>query len=98
TVFNTLSLHDALPISLSELAEIEPTWAISLAVEHGLDSLASASQVATTALSMPRFRSIGFMPEATYFIPSRTMAWASTVAVVVRSEEHTSELQSRENL
>ena len=38
-----------------------------------------------TALSMPRFRSIGFMPAATYFMPSRTMAWASTVAVVVPS-------------
>ena len=34
---------------------------------------------------MPRFRSIGFMPEATYFMPSRTMACASTVAVVVPS-------------
>src|SRR5690554_3759009 len=83
----TFSIASAMiwPMSLSELAEIEPTWAISLAVEHGLDSLASASQVATTALSMPRFRSIGFMPATTYFMPSRTMAWASTVAVVVPS-------------
>ena len=38
-----------------------------------------------TALSMPRFRSIGFMPAATYFMPSRTIACASTVAVVVPS-------------
>jgi hypothetical protein len=36
-------------------------------------------------MSMPRFRSIGFMPAATDFMPSRTMAWASTVAVVVPS-------------
>ena len=34
---------------------------------------------------MPRFRSIGFMPAATAFAPSRTIAWASTVAVVVPS-------------
>ena len=34
---------------------------------------------------MPRFRSIGFMPAATGFMPSLTMAWASTVAVVVPS-------------
>ena len=34
---------------------------------------------------MPRFRSIGFMPAATYLAPSRTIAWASTVAVVVPS-------------
>src|SRR5207237_117354 len=32
-----------------------------------------------------RLRSIGFMPAATDFAPSRTMAWASTVAVVVPS-------------
>ena len=38
-----------------------------------------------TALSMPRFRSIGFMPAATAFMPSRTIAWASTHAVVVPS-------------
>jgi hypothetical protein len=37
------------------------------------------------ALSMPRFRSIGFMPAATDFRPSFRMAWASTVAVVVPS-------------
>ena len=38
-----------------------------------------------TALSMPRFRSIGFMPAATNFMPSRMMDCASTVAVVVPS-------------
>ena len=41
--------------------------------------------VAATALSMPRFKSIGFIPAATYFMPSRTIACASTVAVVVPS-------------
>src|SRR5258706_5360989 len=34
---------------------------------------------------MPRFRSIGFMPAATCFIPSCTIDCASTVAVVVPS-------------
>src|SRR5882672_7211353 len=34
---------------------------------------------------MPRFKSIGFMPAATDLAPSRTMAWARTVAVVVPS-------------
>src|SRR5205823_6867756 len=33
----------------------------------------------------PRFRSIGFMPAATALTPSRTIAWAKTVAVVVPS-------------
>ena len=36
-------------------------------------------------MSIPRFRSIGFMPAATAFMPSRIMEWASTVAVVVPS-------------
>ena len=45
----------------------------------------SSATTASTALSMPRFRSIGFMPEATALAPSRTIACASTVAVVVPS-------------
>src|SRR5215471_6322758 len=40
---------------------------------------------ALTAMSMPRLRSIGFMPAATDLAPSRTIAAASTVAVVVPS-------------
>ncbi|EXI68773.1 MAG: hypothetical protein AW07_04330 [Candidatus Accumulibacter sp. SK-11] len=34
---------------------------------------------------MPRLRSIGFIPAATYFMPSRTIDCARTVAVVVPS-------------
>ena len=34
---------------------------------------------------MPRFRSIGLRPAATALCPSRTIAWARTVAVVVPS-------------
>ena len=67
------------------MAEIEPTCAISLLVVQGLEIFFSSSTTAVTALSMPRFRSIGFMPAATYFMPSRTIACASTVAVVVPS-------------
>ena len=74
-----------LPIASSALAEMAPTWAISLLVVQGLEIFFSSSTTAMTALSMPRFRSIGFMPAATNFMPSRTIAWASTVAVVVPS-------------
>src|SRR5436309_2089825 len=74
-----------LPMLASALAEIEPTCAISFELEQGLETFFSSSTTAMTALSMPRFRSIGFMPEATNFMPSRTIAWASTVAVVVPS-------------
>jgi len=62
-----------------------PTWAISeLALTLRLDALMSA-RTAVTALSMPRFRSIGFMPAATALRPSWTIDWARTVAVVVPS-------------
>jgi hypothetical protein len=44
-----------------------------------------SSTTASTAMSMPRLRSIGFMPAATDLEPSLTMAAASTVAVVVPS-------------
>src|SRR6476620_2084355 len=40
---------------------------------------------AVTAISMPRLRSIGFMPAATDLAPSFTIACANTVAVVVPS-------------
>ena len=43
-----------------------------------LERFLMSSTTWRTALSMPRFRSIGFMPAATAFMPSRTIAWAST--------------------
>ena len=42
-------------------------------------------QIAATAFSIPRFSAIGFDPAATLRRPSRTSAWARTVAVVVPS-------------
>src|SRR5258708_785491 len=73
------------PISLSPLAEMVPTWAISSVEVIFFEFFLRSSTMASTARSMPRFRSIGFMPAATAFEPSLTMAWASTVAVVVPS-------------
>ena len=46
---------------------------------------AKASTAAFTAFCMPRFTSMGLAPAATFFMPSLTRAWASTVAVVVPS-------------
>src|SRR5215213_3703705 len=73
------------PTSGSPLAETEPTWATSAEVLIFLVFFWSSSTTAATALSTPRLRSIGFSPAATALAPSRTMAWASTVAVVVPS-------------
>src|SRR5512132_1556294 len=73
------------PISFSPLAEIVPTCAISALVETWRERDFSSLITASTASSMPRFRSIGFIPAATALAPSRTIACASTVAVVVPS-------------
>ena len=59
---------------LSELAEIVPTCSISLEVSQGLDKFLSSETTALTALSIPRFKSIGFIPAATAFKPSFTIA------------------------
>src|ERR1700722_1702613 len=82
------------PISASPLAEIVPTWAIS-SFDVTFFELASRSfTMASTAMSMPRFRSIGFMPAATALAPSFTIAWASTVAVVVPSPARSEVLEA----
>jgi hypothetical protein len=83
----TFSMASAmrLPISMSLFAEIEPTWAISFLPAVGTEIALSSSITAATALSIPRFKAIGFAPAVTFFSPSRKIAWASTVAVVVPS-------------
>src|SRR5579864_8098814 len=83
----TFSIASALvlPIDSSEFAEIVPTWAMALESLQGLESFFSSSTAVITALSTPRLRSIGLRPEETAFRPSRMIAWASTVAVVVPS-------------
>src|SRR5688572_27558138 len=73
------------PTVLSPLAEMVPTCATSAEVLIFFDCCSRFLTTAVTAWSMPRFRSIGFMPAATDLAPSLTMAWASTVAVVVPS-------------
>src|SRR2546425_11801205 len=73
------------PTSWSPLAEMVPTWAISSFEVTFLEFFCRSAMTAVTAISTPRFKSIGFMPAATALAPSLTMAWASTVAVVVPS-------------
>ena len=50
-----------------------------------MDISLSAFTASSTAASMPFFTSIGFAPAATFFMPSRIIAWARRVAVVVPS-------------
>src|SRR5215813_7643792 len=83
----TFSIASAmvLPIDSSAFAEMVPTWAISLGFLQGFESFLSSSTAAVTPFSMPRLMSIGLRPEETALRPSRMIACASTVAVVVPS-------------
>jgi hypothetical protein len=74
-----------LPIAASPFDEMVPTWATSDDEATGLARFSRSLTTALTAISMPRFKSIGFIPAATDLAPSRTMACPSTVAVVVPS-------------
>src|SRR5262245_4240167 len=62
-----------LPISLSLLAETVPTCAISSLVETFFERFSISLTTVSTARSIPRFRSIGFMPAAAALAPSRTI-------------------------
>ena len=62
-----------------------PTWAISSFEVTFLDVVLELVDDGRDGESMPRFRSIGLAPAATDLAPSLTIAWASTVAVVVPS-------------
>src|SRR5204863_23614 len=72
------------PIVASPFAETVPTWAIASPLT-GFERRRISSVARSTALSMPRFRAIGLAPAATVFTPSRKIACAKTVAVVVPS-------------
>mmetsp|Transcript_9219 Transcript_9219/g.16102 ORF Transcript_9219/g.16102 Transcript_9219/m.16102 type:complete len:213 (-) Transcript_9219:165-803(-) len=73
------------PMARSPLAEMVATDVISSLLEILLVISLSSFNTWSTALSIPRLRSIGFMPAATALIPSEYIARVSTVAVVVPS-------------
>ena len=71
--------------TLGSAAEIDAVAAICSLVSTSMASPDSSSAMAATAASMPFFRAIGLAPAVTLRRPSRTIAWATTVAVVVPS-------------
>src|SRR5260370_2248656 len=83
----TFSIASAImsPMVESLLAEIVPTWAISLRLLVGLDRFLSSAVIDSTARLMPRLSDIGSCPAATILMPSVKIWRASTVAVVVPS-------------
>ena len=81
----SIALATISPMARSLFAEMPATCAISVRVAQGFARRFNSATNASTAWSMPRFKSMGFMPAATYFMPSVTMPCASSVAVVVPS-------------
>ena len=82
----TLSMASAIISPIwGSAALIDAVAAICSLVSTSLAAASSSSETAATAFSMPRLSAIGFAPAATLRRPSRTSAWARTVAVVVPS-------------
>ena len=83
----TLSIASAMmpPTSASPPAEIDAVEAICSLVSTSFAMSNNLATIFSTAVSMPRFNDIGLAPAATFLKPSRTKAWARTVAVVVPS-------------
>ena len=76
----------SLPIASSLLADIVAICSILLlSLPTCLEILRKFETTSVTALSIPRLRSIGLAPAATFLRPAVTIACARTVAVVVPS-------------
>src|SRR5690606_41485399 len=82
----TLSLHDALPISLAVSNWAQVNWAKAPVLIHPL-----------TGEQLDLRESGGLMDTAIEAVKDRSLNHFSELALR-RSEEHTSELQSRENI
>src|SRR5207302_10167153 len=92
TIFSTLSLHDALPISCEIITAPTCPATIKNTCEYQIKS----------ALIIPTFGVKPAVPSKFHSLPKgsdiRIMKLCPCVRSSERSEEHTSELQSRENL
>ncbi len=66
-------------------AEMDATWEMAALVSIFLALDLIASTTLSTAFSIPSLTIMGLAPAATFFMPSRTIAWAKTAAVVVPS-------------
>src|SRR5215467_11814101 len=77
-----------LPTLVSPFAASVPTWATSADEPTFLARFSMSLTTALTAMSMPRLRSIGFIPAATDLAPSLTIACASTVAGLLGDLAH----------
>src|SRR5690606_41846773 len=94
TEISTLSLHDALPISPALFTTISRWPKVSSAACTRLSAWAwMATLACTPTVSPPAARTACTVSSRVHLFQSPSTVWAPS-----RSEEHTSELQSRENL
>ena len=73
------------PMVGSLFAEMDATCAICSRAFTLIELRPTRPTTASAPFSRPRFSDIGFAPAATFFRPSCTIAWPTTVAVVVPS-------------
>src|SRR5690606_39474957 len=85
TVLYPLSLHDALPISVMPTTPLAP-------------SRPPAPAKPSSAWSRPTMYRLAWSMRALRWQMQQNMWWPKSCPPSARSEEHTSELQSRENL
>src|ERR1700675_4013718 len=83
-----------LPIDLSPFDAMVPIWPISSEECTFFDMRSMSLTTAVTAMSMPRLRSIGFIPAAASLSPSFLVEAANTVAVVVPSPARSAVLEA----
>ena len=81
----SMALAMSLPMCSSPLALMVATWATSALVVMSLEFFWRYWTTSSTAAWMPRRRSMGLQPAATFLTVSEKMARARTVAVVVPS-------------
>src|SRR5690606_39431421 len=91
------SLHDALPISIPEAIPGSGTgmtlWLVSMALFIAQSLMGSLNYVVTVLNLRTKGMSMTRLPLTIWAL------WVTAIiGIVSRSEEHTSELQSRENL
>src|SRR5690606_41711860 len=96
--FFSLSLHDALPIFVSLLATL--TFIVLLGLGRGFHFLASrAARISGRYIPRRVANVLGITVAVIIFwLFASDVVWRLGFNALDRSEEHTSELQSRENL
>src|SRR5690606_41846870 len=94
--FQILSLHDALPILKRESVMVDISSPNVAALPPANICINTPIQLQASGAETYQWNNANLLNDATISNPIATVS--DTTTFIVRSEEHTSELQSRENL